>query len=207
MSEPTATFDYIVVGAGTAGCLLANRLSADSSKRVLLIEAGRKDDYHWIHIPVGYLYCIGNPRTDWRPRRRTLGVPMVLALALLTAGMLELTRLDEQRMQAAFERDADRLASAAETRLAVPLYALQALHAAMRLRAPDAGSLQDASRWWLAQKSSQLLAMGYSERVPLEMAVHAENAIRFDGPVTNVSNVYFGLRRAGRAVSVLGCAR
>ena len=59
------TFDYVIVGAGTAGCLLANRLSADASKRVLLIEAGRKDDYHWIHIPVGYLYCIGNPRTDW----------------------------------------------------------------------------------------------------------------------------------------------
>ncbi len=58
-------FDYIIIGAGTAGCLLANRLSADSSKRVLLIEAGRKDDYHWIHIPIGYLYCIGNPRTDW----------------------------------------------------------------------------------------------------------------------------------------------
>jgi choline dehydrogenase len=58
-------FDYIIVGAGTAGCLLANRLSAHSSKRVLLIEAGGKDDYHWIHIPVGYLHCIGNPRTDW----------------------------------------------------------------------------------------------------------------------------------------------
>ncbi len=58
-------FDYIIIGAGTAGCLLANRLSADPTKRVLLIEAGRKDDYHWIHIPVGYLYCIGNPRTDW----------------------------------------------------------------------------------------------------------------------------------------------
>ena len=59
------TFDYIIIGAGTAGCLLANRLSMDASKRVLLIEAGRKDDYHWIHIPVGYLHCIGNPRTDW----------------------------------------------------------------------------------------------------------------------------------------------
>ena len=58
-------FDYVIVGAGTAGCLLANRLSRDAGKRVLLIEAGRRDDYHWIHIPVGYLYCIGNARTDW----------------------------------------------------------------------------------------------------------------------------------------------
>lgn len=58
-------FDHVIVGAGTAGCLLANRLSADPSKRVLLLEAGRSDNYHWIHIPVGYLYCIGNPRTDW----------------------------------------------------------------------------------------------------------------------------------------------
>jgi len=58
-------FDHVVIGAGTAGCLLANRLSADRSRRVLLIEAGGRDNYHWIHIPVGYLYCIGNPRTDW----------------------------------------------------------------------------------------------------------------------------------------------
>ena len=63
--DTTLTFDHIVVGAGTAGCLLANRLSAQRSCSVLLIEAGQKDDYHWVHIPVGYLYCIGNPRTDW----------------------------------------------------------------------------------------------------------------------------------------------
>ncbi|HNW62453.1 MAG TPA: GMC family oxidoreductase N-terminal domain-containing protein [Piscinibacter sp.] len=63
MSE--TRYDYIVCGAGTAGCLLANRLSADASKRVLLVEAGGNDDYLWVHIPVGYLYCIGNPRTDW----------------------------------------------------------------------------------------------------------------------------------------------
>ncbi len=61
----TPEFDVIVVGAGTAGCLLANRLSADPARRVLLVEAGGRDSYHWIHIPVGYLYCIGNPRTDW----------------------------------------------------------------------------------------------------------------------------------------------
>jgi choline dehydrogenase len=63
MSE--VSYDYIVCGAGTAGCLLANRLSADRNKHVLLIEAGGNDDYLWVHIPVGYLYCIGNPRTDW----------------------------------------------------------------------------------------------------------------------------------------------
>ena len=63
--DTALTFDHIVVGAGTAGCLLANRLSADPARRVLLLEAGPPDNYHWIHIPVGYLYCIGNPRTDW----------------------------------------------------------------------------------------------------------------------------------------------
>ena len=60
-----ARYDYIICGAGTAGCLLANRLSADPGKQVLLIEAGGNDNYLWVHIPVGYLYCIGNPRTDW----------------------------------------------------------------------------------------------------------------------------------------------
>jgi choline dehydrogenase len=55
--------DYVIVGAGSAGCVLANRLSRKAS--VILLEAGGRDNYHWVHIPVGYLYCIGNPRTDW----------------------------------------------------------------------------------------------------------------------------------------------
>ena len=65
MSE---SYDYVVVGAGSAGCLMANRLSADPKNRVLVIEAGGRDNWIWLHIPVGYLYAIGNPRADWRFR-------------------------------------------------------------------------------------------------------------------------------------------
>ncbi len=63
--ESAGQFDYIIVGGGTAGCVLANRLTQDPDVDVLLIEAGGRDDYVWIHIPVGYLHCIDNPRTDW----------------------------------------------------------------------------------------------------------------------------------------------
>ncbi|WP_417514262.1 GMC family oxidoreductase [Minwuia sp.] len=58
-------YDYIIAGAGTAGCLLANRLSADPKNRVLLLEGGGRDNWIWFHIPVGYLFAIGNPRADW----------------------------------------------------------------------------------------------------------------------------------------------
>ncbi len=65
MHPSLGTFDYVIVGAGSAGCVLANRLSAEPSVRVLLLEAGGDDNYHWFHIPVGYLYLINNPRGDW----------------------------------------------------------------------------------------------------------------------------------------------
>jgi choline dehydrogenase len=68
MAEPEpieGEYDYIIVGAGSAGCLLANRLSADAARRVLILEAGGRDNWIWFHIPVGYLFAIGNPRSDW----------------------------------------------------------------------------------------------------------------------------------------------
>jgi len=65
MKRLEGDFDYIVVGAGTAGCIVANRLSANPAKRVLILEAGGKDNWIWFHIPVGYLFAIGNPRSDW----------------------------------------------------------------------------------------------------------------------------------------------
>jgi len=64
-ADQNNTYDYIIIGAGSAGCLLAKRLTENPHKRVLLIEAGKSDNYIWIHIPVGYLYCIDNPRADW----------------------------------------------------------------------------------------------------------------------------------------------
>jgi PAS domain S-box-containing protein len=124
---------------------------------------------------------IGQPRADWRPRVRTLGLPMLAALALMTAGMVEFDRLDQQRLTAAFERDADRLASEAQTRLSASMHALQALHSAARANGSlDQETLYQAARWWLEQPI-QLQAMGYSERVALDALPAFEAAVRAQG--------------------------
>ena len=78
-------FDYIVVGAGSAGCMLANRLSADPSKRVLLLEAGGRDNWIWFHIPVGYLFAIGNPRADWLHEDRAGSQASTAAASIIRA--------------------------------------------------------------------------------------------------------------------------
>ncbi len=112
------------------------------------------------------LTLIGQPRGDWRGRRLTVGLPLVLAMLITGTALVKLESLDEQRLRATFEREADRLASDAQSRLQVPLYALQALHGIARAQPVlDTTSLQAASRWWLALPR-QLQAMGYSVRVP-----------------------------------------
>ena len=100
-------YDYIIVGAGSAGCLLANRLSADSDKRVLILEAGGRDNWIWFHIPVGYLFAIGNPRSDWcfktepeqglngrslsYPRGKAIGGSSAINAMIICAGRLPTT--------------------------------------------------------------------------------------------------------------------
>ncbi len=98
-------YDYIIVGAGTAGCVLAKRLTADGRTRVLLLEAGGSDLYHWVRIPVGYLYCIGNPRTDWmmktEPEPGLNGRSLVYPRGKLIGGCTSVNGMIYMRGQAA----------------------------------------------------------------------------------------------------------
>ncbi len=144
------------------------------------------------------LTLVGRPRVDWRSRRFTLGLPLLLALAVTAAGMLELQRLERQRVQASFERDADRLASAAEARLALPLHALQALHSVARMQpALDSAALRQASAWWLSPPHT-LQAMGYSEWVGLTGLPAFEARAHVQGlPAYRVFDRDGGAARAG----------
>ncbi len=103
-TNPVAEFDYVVVGAGSAGCLLANRLSANPDHRVLLIEAGGKDDWFWIKVPVGYLYTIANPRTDWcfttEPDPGLAGRSIIYARGRVIGGCSSINAMIHMRGQA-----------------------------------------------------------------------------------------------------------
>ena len=127
------------------------------------------------------LTLVGRPREDWRARRLTVGLPLLLALALLAAAMVHLGRIDRERLQATFERGADGLAAEAQARLSAPVYALEALHSAARARAElDGDTLRSATRWWLAQPIP-LQAMGYSVRAALDAVPALEAEARAQG--------------------------
>ncbi len=98
-------YDYVIVGAGTSGCVLANRLTEHHETRVLLLEAGKTDNYRWVHIPIGYLYCIGNPRTDWMmktaPEEGLNGRSLVYPRGKLLGGCTSVNGMIYMRGQAA----------------------------------------------------------------------------------------------------------
>ncbi len=184
-----------ILRAGLFGALVACTISPSVATPALLLmgvvqpEAWLSNWVTWwlgdtlgvlIGLPLA-LTLIGQPAADWRPRRRMLGVPLLLTLALLAGAMAEFNRIDRQRVQAAFERDADRLASEAQVRLSAPLYALQALHSTARAKGTlDRAALQQASLWWLNQPIP-LQALGYSERVTLDALPAFEAAARAEG--------------------------
>ncbi|WP_349268897.1 alcohol dehydrogenase [Mycolicibacterium parafortuitum] len=103
-AEYDADYDYVIVGAGSAGCLLANRLSANHAHRVLLVEAGGKDDWFWIKVPVGYLYTIANPRTDWcfttEPDPGLAGRSIIYARGRVIGGCSSINAMIHMRGQA-----------------------------------------------------------------------------------------------------------
>lgn len=186
ISPSVATPALLATGALTADAALANWVT------------------WWVGDTMGVLIgaplaltLVGRPRADWLPRRRTLGLPLLLALALLAAGMAEFNRLDRQRVEAGFERDADRIAADAQARLGGAVHALQALHGAARARGVlTQEALHQVSLWWLA-RPMQLQAAGYSERVPLERLAAYEAAARAaDEPAFRVFDRDDGSARA-----------
>ena len=171
-----------IVLAGGLGGLVACTVSASVGVPALLFSGAIGVDTApatwltwWAGDTLGVLIAaplaltlIGRPREDWRGRWRTVGLPMLVALALLAAAMVQLDRLDRQRLMTTFERGADRLAAEAHARLSAPLHALQALHSAALAKGElDVIALREAARWWLAQPLP-LQAMGYSARVGLD---------------------------------------
>jgi PAS domain S-box-containing protein len=179
-----------LLGAGVAGLVSASvavptLLAAGTLQSTALLPTWLT---WWLGDALGVLIgapimltLIGQPSADWRGRRLTVGLPLLLAMLLTGAAMMELEQRDRQNLRADFERDVDRLASDAQSRLQVPLYALQALHGIARAQALlDENALRAAARWWL-QLPRQLQAMGYSVRVPRLDIERFETAVRANG--------------------------
>ncbi len=143
----------------------------------------------WVGDTLGVLIAaplaltfIGRPAADWRPRRRTIALPLLVALGLLTWATYQFQLINEARSRVAFERDVDRLAGDAQARLRMPLYTLQSLHGAALAsgRTPDDELLREAARWWLAQPM-QLQAVGHGERVAAAAVSEFEAQARSGG--------------------------
>jgi len=184
-----------IVLAGGLGAIVACTVSASLAVPALLSNGAIGSDSAlstwltwWSGDALGVLIgaplaltLIGRPRGDWRARRLTLGLPLLVALGLLAVAMVQLERFDRQRLLATFERGADRLAAEAQARLSAPVHALQALHSAARARGDlDQASLHEAARWWLAQPIP-LQAMGYGVRVALADVPAFEAAAQAQG--------------------------
>ncbi len=143
----------------------------------------------WVGDTLGVLIAaplaltfIGRPAADWRPRRRTIALPLMVALGLLTWATYQFQLINESRSRVAFERDVDRLATDAQARLRIPLYTLQSLHGAALAsgRVPDDELLREAARWWLAQPML-LQAVGHGERVAASAVSDFEARARSGG--------------------------
>jgi PAS domain S-box-containing protein len=181
--------------AGVLGALVACLVNPSIATTALRL-AGTLDGDRWLSnwatwwvgdalgVLIGAplaLTVIGRPLEDWRSRRRTLGIPLLLMLALIAAALAEIGRIDRERARLSVDRNIERLIAGLNERLRVPLYALHALGGAVRASGePDARTLREASRFWLAQPWP-IRALGYSEQVALEDIAGFEAAARLDG--------------------------
>jgi len=185
-----------ILRAGLLAALLACTVSASVATVALfafgILTAGEMPANWatwWLGDTLGVLIAaplaltlVGHPAAEWRPRRLTVGAPLLVAFALMVLVIHEARTLETGRQHASFERDAERLAAEARARLLVPMHALQAVHGSFRVQGgdPSAASLREAARWWL-ESPLPLRALGYSPRVPAEGLAAFVESIRRSG--------------------------
>jgi PAS domain S-box-containing protein len=189
----TAPRDILVTGllGGVVACVISPSIATAAlvaAGTLAPAQAGANWSTWWLGDTLGVLIgapvaltLIGRPREDWAPRRLSVALPSLVALALLALALTAVSWWEQERREARFERDAERLGAVVQARLAAPLHALQALHSAALVRgALDSAALRNAAHWWL-QQPLQLQAMGYSVVVPRAQAAPLEAEARTDG--------------------------